>query len=84
MTDQEDLDYADNIGLLSSKHQDALQKAERLSKQLTLLVSKLTQGRPKFWGRTQEWTTQSWLMENSQHYWSQSQHQEDLSSEEEH
>ena len=53
-------------------------------KQPTILVSKLTQGRPKFWGRTLEWTTQSWLMENSQHYWSQSQHKEDLSSEEEH
>ena len=53
-------------------------------KQPTILVSKLTQGRPKFWGRTLEWTTQSWLMENSQHYWSQSQHKEDISSEEEH
>ena len=28
---QEDLDYADDIGLLSSKHQDAQQKAEHLS-----------------------------------------------------
>ena len=32
MTVLEDLDYADNISLLSSKHQDAQQKAERLSK----------------------------------------------------
>ena len=28
---QEDLDYTDDIGLLSSKHQDAQQKAEHLS-----------------------------------------------------
>ena len=27
----EDLDYTDDIGLLSSKHQDAQQKAEHLS-----------------------------------------------------
>ena len=32
MTVIEDLDYADNISLLSSKHQDAQQKAERLNK----------------------------------------------------
>ena len=32
MTVQEDLDCADDIGLLSSKLQDAQQKAERLSK----------------------------------------------------
>ena len=51
MTVLENLDYADNIGLLSNKHQDAQEKAERLS--------------------------------NSQHYWSQGQHKEDLSSEEE-
>ena len=31
MTVLEDLDYADNIGLLSSKHQDVKQKAEPLS-----------------------------------------------------
>ena len=32
MTVLEDLDYADSIRLLSSKHQDAQQKAERLNK----------------------------------------------------
>ena len=32
MTVQEDLDYADDISLLSSQHQDAQQKAELLSK----------------------------------------------------
>ena len=32
MTVLEDLDYADDIGLLSSQHQDAQQKAEHLSK----------------------------------------------------
>ena len=32
LTVLDDLDYADDIGLLSSKHHDAKQKAERLSK----------------------------------------------------
>ena len=32
MTVLDNLDYADDIGLLSSKHQDAQQKSERLSK----------------------------------------------------
>ena len=43
----ENLDYADDIGLLSSRHPDAHLKAERLSKTEILLVSSSTQRRPK-------------------------------------
>ena len=48
MTVLDDLDYADDIGLLSSKQQDAQEKADVLAKQPTLLVSRSTQRRPKF------------------------------------
>ena len=41
MTEQEDLDYADNIGLQSSNHQDAQQKAEHLSKTASTIGHKV-------------------------------------------
>ena len=47
MTVQEDLDYADNIGLLSSKHQDAQQKAERLSKTASTIDLKVNTKKTK-------------------------------------
>ena len=42
MTDPEYLDYADKIGLLSSKHQDTQQKAERLSKTVSTIGLKVS------------------------------------------
>ena len=42
MTVLEGQDYADNIGLLSSKHQDAQRKAERLSKTANTIVLKVS------------------------------------------
>ena len=50
----DDLDYADDIGLLSSKHQDAQQMAERLSKTINTLGLKVNEKRPKFRGKTLE------------------------------
>ena len=41
MTILEDLDYADDIGQISSKHQDAQQKAERLSKTVSTIGLKV-------------------------------------------
>ena len=46
MTVLEDLDHADDIGLLSSKYQDVQKKLNIVAKQPTLLVSKSTQRRP--------------------------------------
>ena len=43
MTVLENLDYADDIDLLSIKHQDAQQKLNVLAKQPTLMVSELAQ-----------------------------------------
>ena len=61
----ENVDYADDIGLLSSKHQGVQQKAERLIKAANTIGLKVSTKRPISWGRTLEWATQSRLMENT-------------------
>ena len=43
----EDLDYADNIGLLSSKHQDAKEKSERLSNKANTIGLKVSTKKTK-------------------------------------
>ena len=47
MTVQEDLDHVDDIGLLSSKQQDAQQRAERLGKAANTIGLKVNTKRPK-------------------------------------
>ena len=61
----ENLDYADDIGLLSSEHQGVQQKAERLSKAANTIGLKVSKKWPILWGRSLEWATQSRLMENT-------------------